>query len=87
LDSRFHILRHFAYKRRIITLALTAVQKDIYELRLPKFQVISGSMPREERNLFEETRKREGDDERRGLESEIDAWWLEIKGRLDKLVR
>ena len=85
--SRFNILRHFAYKRRVVTFALTAIHDDIYELRLPKFQVISGSMAKEERYLCEARKKAEGEEERLALGAEIDVWWREIKVRLDKLVR
>lgn len=85
--SRFNILRHFAYKRRILTFALTAVHNDIYELRLPKLQIISGSMPKEEKIISDAKRKQEGEEERLTLGNQIDDWWQGIKVRLDKLVR
>lgn len=66
---------------------LTPIHNDIYELRLPKFQIISGSMPKEERNLSEARKKQEGEEERLTLGTEIDVWWQEVKVRLDKLVR
>ena len=84
-DSRFRILRHFSHKGRVLTFSLTPVH-SVFEIRLPKLQILSGSAPMEEKQLLEAKKQLEGEEERQALSTEIDGWWKGIKNRLDKLV-
>ncbi|KAF8584543.1 hypothetical protein K439DRAFT_1633470 [Ramaria rubella] len=83
--SRFHILRHFAHKGHILTLTLTSLHDELYDVRLPKLQIISGSIPKEEKHLSDAKKRQENEEERQALETEMSDWWHEIKIKLDKL--
>ncbi|KIJ54686.1 hypothetical protein M422DRAFT_24592 [Sphaerobolus stellatus SS14] len=84
-DSRFNVLRHFAYKGRILTFTLKSIIMNIYEIQFPRLQIISSSVLKEEKPVIEGRKRKEGEEEKHALGIEIEEWWSGLQGRVDKL--
>lgn len=87
-SNRLNIVRHFSHRARIVSFAVSEVP-DIFELRVPKLQIIrdhvaeksTGSSSDESHDSVSD-----GDDEKKVLRREIKAWWQGVAEHIDGLV-
>lgn len=90
--SRLNIVRHFASRSHAVSFSLSTIE-DIFELRVPRLQIIRGNGDRSARNSMTKDDRTANDkagaadEEKKTLRREIKVWWEGIADRMDKLVR
>lgn len=96
--SRLNIVRHFSAHGHTASFTLSAIDDDIFELRVPRLQITrkSGDKGGARASVASSTSTEDGsvksgntpvDEEKRTLRREIKAWWEGVADHMDKLVR
>jgi 1-phosphatidylinositol-3-phosphate 5-kinase len=95
--ARLNITRHFAARGRAVTFSLSTID-DVFELRVPRLQIVRGAGERAEHEPEPEPepehgRKHEKEKEKEKVESakedlrrEMQDWWRGMEGQMDDLV-
>ncbi|TFK51229.1 hypothetical protein OE88DRAFT_1799856 [Heliocybe sulcata] len=82
--SRLNIVRHFSHRSHMVTFSLSLTE-DIYEVRLPRLQIVKSHGEKEDRRSIEAARKSTMDDEKKALRKEIMGWWQDVGEHMDRL--
>lgn len=88
--SRLHIVRHFSYSGRVVSLSLSLVE-DVYDVRVPRLQIVRSKLEKQEEPeiqphsnpLSPDRIAAEGD--RRVLRREIMQFWQVLSEHMDSL--
>ncbi|EPQ53029.1 hypothetical protein GLOTRDRAFT_139979 [Gloeophyllum trabeum ATCC 11539] len=83
-ESRLNIVRHFSYRSHVVSFSLSLIE-EIYEVRLPRLQIIKGHGEKDDRRSIEPTRQGSLDEEKKTLRKEIKGWWQDVSDHMDKL--
>ena len=86
--SRFNIIRHFSYQSSVVSFTLSPID-DIFELRVPRLQVIRGSGNLERRASSSRLDRLSGlnlDEDKKTLRREMVAWWSGLSDHMDRIV-
>ncbi|KAJ7127895.1 hypothetical protein C8R44DRAFT_873667 [Mycena epipterygia] len=92
--SRLNIVRHFSAHGHTASFTLSAIDDDIFELRVPRLQITRKSGDKAARASMASSTSTEGsaksggapvDEEKRALRREIKAWWEGVADHMDKL--
>lgn len=84
---RMNIVRNFTWRGRTVSFVLSSVA-EIFEVRVPRLQIIKGKLPEKQNETKSETinEENEGDADRRVLRKEIKNWWQSLSDRIQSLV-
>jgi 1-phosphatidylinositol-3-phosphate 5-kinase len=84
--SRLNIIRYFSYRSRVVSVSLSEIE-DIFEIRVPRLQIINSGTRNEPSSLPAQVRMIDDGEEKRALRREMMSWWRGISEYIDTLVR
>jgi 1-phosphatidylinositol-3-phosphate 5-kinase len=87
--SRLNIIRHFSCQASVVSFTLSAID-DIFELRVPRLQIIRGGDRILERRFSSSVPDRLNDskldDDKKTLRREMMAWWMGLSDYMNRIV-
>lgn len=82
-DVPYNVIYHFLYNGYTLSLSLRSIHANIFELQLPRLQLVSASSLKEVRISAKNECNQE---EKETLRTQIEHWWRGIYMRIDRLV-